>query len=263
MTRPFLAVLSVCLLPHAVAAQDRDPDVLFLSGTAQSGTGLNGGAGEIEWLRPITPGVSVSAGGGTTSISDLWWMYGTAGMSARLSGIIYTGRISLGHGQWSGRSFPYVRHVATVTMPIAQRLYVIAGAQKVTLAGEAATVLEAGALLPVARAGSVSVAYHAAPWAPARDQSLSLRADMNVGRMSVMTGAVASARRTVAMNIQAIQLTTRIAPEYFGGCSVPLSASRLILSVEVAPQPPGRFVRFLASVKHPLGGRPSGSDVAR
>jgi len=256
-------LLGLIALPQALLAQDRGQDVLYVSATAQSGVGLNGAGGEVEWLRPASAATSVTAGGGATSISDIWWMYGTGGATTRHGGAIYSGRVSLGSGRWSAGPFPYMQYVGAVTLPIARGMYVNTEAQRVSLAGEAATVLKVGTLLTVSRGSTVGVAYHAAPWEPTRDRAVSVRADVNVRGVSVLGGAVASARKVAAANIQAIDLTTRIAPEYFGGCSVPVSTSQLIVSVQVAPQPPGRFVRFLVSLRHPLGDRASGSEVGR
>ena len=256
-------LVSLIALPQALLAQDREPDVLYVSAHAQSEVGLNGAGGEVEWLRSASAATSVTAGGGATSISDIWWMYGTAAATTRHRGAIYSGRVSLGSGRWSGGPFPYMQYVGSITLPIARGLYVNTDAQRVSLAGEAATVLKVGTLLTVSRAATVGVAYHAAPWESTRDRAVSVRADVNVRGVSVLGGAVASARKVAAANVQAIHLTTRIAPEYFGGCSVPVSTSRLIVSVQAAPQPPGRFVRFLVSLRHPLGDRAPGSEVGR
>src|ERR1700730_3064224 len=54
-------ILAVGLIavPQIVLAQDRDPDILYVTGAAQSGPGIRGDSGEIEWLRTVSPRESV------------------------------------------------------------------------------------------------------------------------------------------------------------------------------------------------------------
>jgi hypothetical protein len=247
--------LGVFALPPTVLAQDRQPDVLFVTGATQSGTGANGGDGELQWMRSGAPGTTVIVGGAASSISDLWWTYGTLSGSFRRREATYAGRISIGAGRWAQNPFPYQRYAAEATFPVAHGFFVKTEAQHVRLAGITATVFQFGTIYASPAGVSVALAYHHAPWDRTQTHGVTARGDVTVGRFTITGGGVATARHPASTDVQALRITSDIAPEYFGGCTVPAGASNLILSAQLVPQPSGRLLRFTATVKHPLGPR--------
>jgi len=251
--RSMLAV-GLFAVPQTVVAQDREPNMLFVTGAAQSGAGISGEGGEIEWLGIVSPRATVIVGGAVSSVSDLWWTYGTLGGSMRRRDVTYSGRVSLGSGRWLRSTFPYGRYLGAVTIPVAGSLYVDAEAQHVRIAGTTATVLQFGTTYGASRNVSVRLAYHAAPWDPTLHDAVSARGDFNVRRVTLMSGIVATARQTTPVNVQARDLTTRLAPEFFGGASLPVGYSSVIVSAQLVPQSRGQIVRLLVTLKHPLNG---------
>jgi hypothetical protein len=254
--KTFVAVaIGVLALPPTVLAQDRQPDVLFVTGATQSGSGANGAEGDLQWLRSGTPGTTMMVGGTVSSISDLWWTYGTLSGSVRRREATYAGRISIGAGRWVQNPFAYERYVGETTIPVARGLFVKAEAQHVRLAGITATVFQFGTIYATPSGVSVALAYYHAPWDRTPTRGLSARGDVTVGRFTVMGGVVATARQPASTEIQALSITSHIAPEYFGGCTLPAGGSSLIVSAQLVPQPSGRLVRISATVKHPFGPR--------
>jgi len=250
----YILAVGVFAVPQVVFAQDREPDILYVTGTVQSGAGIGGNGGEIEWLRTMSPRASVIAGGAVSSISDLWWTYGTFGGFVRRRDVTYSGRVSLGSGRWHNDTFLYGRYLGAATIPVAGGFHVDAGVQHVRIASITAIVLQLGTTYRASRGVGVGLAYHAAPWDPALGGALSARGDVNLHGVTVMGGMVATARPITPANVQALDLTTRVAPEFFVGCSMPAGHSRVIASAQVVPQPSGRIVRLLVTLKHPTGG---------
>jgi len=250
-----LAVLAIGLfaLPKTLMAQRREADVLFVGGTVQSGSGVGAGGGEIEWLRTAAPSTTVMVGSAMTSFSDLWWSYGTVAGSIPRSGVVYSGRVSLGAGRWDRGTFPYVQYVGGATTLVGRGFYAESEVQHVRMAGTTVTVVQLGTTYSVPSGMSLKVAYHLAPSDSTHRQAVSARGDVSVGRFTVMGGLVATARQSSPANVQALDLTTRIAPEYFGGCTLPVAASSVTISAQIVPQPTGRLVRLLMTLKHPLG----------
>jgi len=246
-----LVVVGWLTLPHALIAQQREPDVLFVAGTMQSGADVGAGGGEVEWLRTASPSATVMIGGAMTSFSDLWWSYGTVAGSVRRSRIVYSGRASLGAGRWSQGSFPYAQYVGAATTRIGRGFYGESEVQHVRMAGTAVTVVQLGATYAVPAGLSLKLAYHLAP--SESTQAVSARGDISIGRFTVLGGLVASARQASPTSVPALEVTTRIAPEYFGGCTVPMGASSVTVTAQVVPQPTGRLVRLLMTLRHPLG----------
>ena len=249
----FLAI-GVFSLQQTAIAQRSEADVLYVGGTVQSGTDVGAGGGEIEWVRTASPGTTVMLGGSTTSFSDLWWSYGTVAGSMRRSRLVYAGRVSLGAGRWNRGNFPYTRYVGGATIPLGRGFYGESEVQHVRMAGTTVTVFQLGTTYSVPSGMSVKLAYHVAPWDSTRTQAVSARGDVRHGRFTVLSGIVATARQSSPTNVRALDVTTRIAPEYFGGCTVPVAAaSTVTVSAQVVPQPAGRLVRVLMTLKHPLG----------
>lgn len=254
--KTFVAVaLGAFALPPTLLAQDRQPDVLFVTGASQSGSGASGGEGELQWLRSGAPGTTLMIGGAVSSISDLWWSSGTLSGSVRRREVTYAGRISLGAGRWAQNPFAYERYAGEATIPIARGLYVKTEAQHVRLAGITATVFQFGTIYATPSGVSVALAYYQAPWDRTPTRGVSARGDVAVGRFTVMGGVVATARPPASTAVQALSITSHIAPEYFGGCTVPAGASRVIVAAQLVPQPASRLVRFTVTVRHPIGRR--------
>ena len=247
--------LGVMAVPPTLLAQDGQPDVLFVTGATQSGTGASGGEGELQWMRSGAPGTTLIVGGAVSSMSDLWWTSGTLSGSFRRRDVTYAGGISLGAGRWAQNAFPYERYAAEATIPVARGFFVKTEAQHVRLAGITATVFQFGTSYVSPAGVSVTLAYHQAPWDRTPTRGISARGDVTVGRFTIMGGGVATAHHPVSTDVQALSITSQIAPEYFGGCTVPAGASTVIFSAQLVPQPFSRLLRFTATVKHPLGPR--------
>lgn len=247
--------LGVMAVPPTLLAQDRQPDVLFVTGATQSGTGASGAEGELQWLRSGAPGTTVMVGGAVSSIADLWWTSGTLSGSIRRREVSYAGRISIGAGRWAQDPFAYERYVGEATIPVARGLFMKTEAQHVRLAGITATVFQFGTIYAAPSGVSLGLAYYHAPWGQTPTRGVSARGDVTVGRFTVMGGVVATARQPASTDFQALSITSHIAPEYFGGCTLPAGASSVIVSAQLVPQPSGRLVRFSVTVRHPLGPR--------
>ena len=258
-----IVVLGMFSVAPPVIAQERPPDVLFILGQSQTGAGVYGGTGEIEWLKAPSPRTTVTVGGAATSFSDLWWTYGTLGGSLQRRGVTYSTRWSGGAGQWNQTAFPYQRYVGQVTVPVTDILYVESEAQHVEMAGITANVFRLGATYSAPAGVQVGLSYHAAPWDPTHDRAVSVRGLFQIRRVTMTGGVVATARKATAINVTALDVTTRIAREYFAGCVVPARASSVIVSAQVAPQPHGQIVRLLVAVKHPFGRSTQGPESRR
>ena len=252
--------LGAFALPPRLQAQDRPPDVLFVTGATQSGSGVRGGEGELQWLRSGGPGTTMIVGGAVNSISDLWWTSGTVGGSVRQRTVTYSGRISIGAGRWAQNRFAYGRYAGEATLPVARGLFVKAEAQHVRLAGITATVLQLGGIYASPSGTSVALAYYHAPSDSMQTRGVSARGDVPMGRLTVMGGVVATSRHPASTDVQALSVTSHIAPEYFAGCTVPAGLSSVIVSAQLIPQPSSRLIRFTATIKHPFGRRRSGGQ---
>jgi len=246
-----LAALTVGLIAfHRPAfAQDREPNALYLTGEADSSPTFSGGAAEADWVHAVSSRSGITLGGGSTAVADLHWHYGLAGGYLRRHRVVYAGRIGLGGGRTHEDGFSYARYVGTVAVPIAGGVHGEAEAQYVRVAGGAAMVFKVGSVYSGIRGVSLRAAYYSTSSAMSRAHLVSGQGEWNGGRFSVLGGGAKAAGSVRPVVVAPTDLTTHPSAELFGGASVAVGRSRLIGSVQMVPQTPGRLIRVVTTLK--------------
>ncbi len=260
-----LPVLALALLsPGTTAfAQSRQPDALYVTVEGASGPSVSGGGGEAEWLHWVSPRTSMTVGGTSASLGDLWWTYGTIGVFTRRDRVMLSGRVSLGSGRSGRGGLRYGRYMGSVTVPIARGLYVESESQYVRVAETATTVFKIGGLYTGARGVTLQTAYYVVQSGLVRGHSVLSRGGFSAGRFGVFGGVTHSTQAVQPTVVPATVLSTSYSRQSFVGASVIAGRSQVIGVVEVVPQPEGRLGRVLLTWRLPLGQTPAEPAAAK
>jgi hypothetical protein len=240
--------LAVVAFPQLAVAQPREPDSVFVTGQADSSASFSGGRGEAEWLHFVSSRTAVILGGGTTSLAHTRWAYGSMGGVTRRGDLLYIGRISMGSGRSLQGGFTYLRVIGTVSFPVSSHSRVDAEAQYARAEGvktAATTVSAAYSGIPrtTLRAGYSSAV------SATLTHYLTTRADVTVGRVTVLTGATTSLGADAPLTWSPINLSIGPSTEWFMGGSVGIGRVRTIATVEFVPHAAGRLIRTTATIQ--------------
>ncbi len=252
-------VALVLLSPGTTAfAQSRQPDALYVTVEGASGPSVSGGGGEAEWLHWVSPRTSITVGGTSATLGDLWWTYGTVGVFTRRDRVMLSGRVSLGSGRNGRGGLGYGRYMGSATVPIARGFYAESESQYVRVAETATTVFKIGALYAGARGVTLQTAYYVVQSGLVRGHSVLSRGGFSAGRFGVFGGVTYSTQAVVQPTVvPATVLSTSYSRQSFVGASVITGRSQVIGVVEVVPQPEGRLGRVLLTWRLPLGQTPA------
>ncbi len=236
-------------------AQEREPDVVYVSGVSVSSDALAGGGGDVQWLHALSSRSSVILGGTSTSLGGAWWTYGTVEALTRRRDVFYGGRLSLGSGRFTPGGFAYVHVVGTITAPIVRHVHIEAQGQYARAANAATTVLMLGASYSGIRNTRLRLGYYTAFSDVVDAHYLSAQGEVTVGRVTVLGGIMATASATADVIPGVVELMIHATPAYFAGSSVRVRRSQVMWAAEVLPQAPGHLVRLTMTLKLPLASR--------
>jgi hypothetical protein len=251
--KTILILACIARLSVAVAlAQERQPDSVYISGDGLSSPSLSGGGGDAEWVRGLSPTSTLSLGGRSNWVGNLWWANGTIAGANRRTHAIMSGRVSLGAGRGPDGRFPYWQYTGTLTIPVNRRAFVEGEGQYARVANATSGVLRFGGVYSASGRLTLRGSYYHV-LSSAATQSVLGRADVSIARVRVFGGALTTFTGVAPEPIQTIQLVTQVSREFFGGAATPTGRSELIWSVQVVPQPGGVFSRVTATFRVPLG----------
>ena len=236
-------------------AQERESDALYLTGEADAGGSFSGGRGEAEWLHWISTRTSMTLGGSSIALGDLWWTSGTVGAFARRERVMLSGRLNLGAGRQHGDGIAYFRYSGSATVPIADGFFAEIEGQHARLADTATTVVKVGGVYAGVKTLTLGMAHYSAFSKAAHGRSISARADLNIGRVGAFGGATGTAQGVRSIDLPQLELLTHASREFFAGASVVTQRGKVICAVESVRQPGGRLTRVTATVRLPLGSR--------
>lgn len=250
-------LVGLCLVGvhRGAMAQEREPDVVYLSGVSVSSNAVSGGGGEVQWMHALSPRSSVIVGGTSTSLGGAWWTYGTVEALTRRRDVFYGGRVSLGSGRHTTGGFAYAHAVGTVTAPIARDVHVEVQGQYARAANAATTVLMLGASYSGIRNTRLRLGYYTVFSDVVDAHHLSGQGEVTIGRVTMLGGLMATARATADVAPDLVDLMIHATPAYFAGASIPVRRAQVLWAAEVLPQTPGHLVRLTMTLKLPLGPR--------
>lgn len=230
----------------------RPADSLFVTGELDAQGSFAGGGGEMEWLHSLSEKSSLTVGGTSASVDQLWWAYGTLGGFTRRGKVIVSGRASLGTARLLGDNSAYVRVLGSATMPLSSAFAIEAEGQRVLLLGLGTNVTRIGTAFTGSRRFTARASYNiVASQGTGTAQSVTARGDVPVGKLGFL-GGVTITRAPKSHDAAAVELLTYPDRDFFAGATIPVSGSRLILVMEIVPQATGNFSRVMATWQLPL-----------
>jgi hypothetical protein len=250
--RAFLALLIVATTGAVALAQERLPNSLSMSGQLDSGAGIAGAGGEVQWIQSVSDRSSLIVGGGSVTVGDAWWGYGRfGGFTTRRRHTVVMASADLGRGAQAGDGFPYARIQSGLTTAVVGRLDVETEVQSVCATHLVTRVVKIGGAYAWPRA-VVHTAVHRSSVNSIDWQYVSGRIDVPLGRAGVAAGFTAGTR-SVTPDSGVIQLIAQTSQDAFVALSVTPGRAQTTVAVETIEQAGGRRGRVLVGVRLPVG----------
>ena len=236
----FLAGLLTCLLGPALAqAEERKPDVLYISGQLTSVESADdGGGGGVEWLHPVSATSSFNVGAYAFSFGGSRWAYGKAGGSFSYGDrTVVSGEINLGDGEGPSRDFTYQIYRAEITYAlIDKRFYLVAEEQYSHISNSKDNIVKAGLIFYPVPSLATRLNYHLSTGGNVDSRFVSGRVDFYAKRVTLLAGFLVG--RTSPEQLKVITEAPRSlsTEEVFAGFSIPLGRYEVTLVFDVARQ---------------------------
>jgi hypothetical protein len=251
----WIGVIVAGLASSADAQAVGPSDSLYLSGEAASSPAAGGGGGGVDWLHPVSPRSSVTSGAASMRLGNEAWTYGTLGGITRRGDTWFSGSVGLGAGRRGQDSFPYVRLVGAVTIPVVKTLAAETEGQLAQLNGTPVKVIKVGTIYSGVQKTSLRVAYVGASLPLQYWQYLFARGDVSVGRAGALAGFTAG-RGPTHLGALGPELLLQTSQEIFFGGSVRVGSVRTIGVAQLVRQPGNPLTRVMVTLQVPLGSQP-------
>jgi hypothetical protein len=235
----FLAGLLPCLLgPALVQAEDKKPDVLYITGQLTSiESADDGGGGGLEWLHPFTPTSGFTLGAYAFSFGGSQWTYGKAGgFFGYGERTMVSGEVNLGAGE-GPRSFTYQIYRAEITYALVdKRFYLVGEEQYSHISNTKDNIIKAGLIFYPVPALAMRLNYHISAGGNVDSRLVSGRVDFYTRRVTLLAGFLVG--RTSPEQLKLITDAPRTADieEFFAGFSLPVGPYEVSLIFDVARQ---------------------------
>jgi hypothetical protein len=236
----FLAALLPCLLaPVFAQAEDKRPDVLYVTGQLTSIESTDdGGGGGLEWLHPLTPASGLTVGAYAFSFGGSQWAYGKlGGFFGYGDRIAVSGDVNLGAGEGPTRSFTYQIYRAEITYAlIDKRFYLVGEDQYSHISDTKDNIIKAGLIFYPVPVLATRLNYHISAGGNVDSRLVSGRVDFYAKRVTLLAGFLVG--RTSPEQLKLITDAPRTVhiEEFFAGCSLPVGRYEVSLIFDVAQQ---------------------------
>jgi hypothetical protein len=236
----FLVSLLPCLLgPVLAQAEDKKPDVLYITGQLTSiESADDGGGGGLEWLHRFTPTSGFNLGAYAFSFGGSQWAYGkVGGFFGHDDRIIVSGEVNLGAGEGPRESFIYQIYRAEVTYALIDKRFFLVGEDQYShISNTKDNVIKAGLIFYPVPVLAMRLNYHISAGGNVDSRLVSGRVDFYAKRITLLAGFLVG--RTSPEQLKLITDAPRTVDiqEFFAGFSLPMGPYEASLIFDVAEQ---------------------------
>jgi hypothetical protein len=251
--RTAAALMVIIATPLAAAAQERQPDSLYVSGQLDAGNPA-GAAGAVELVRTLSDRSAVIVGGASASVADAWWSYGRVGGFTRRGKLAVLGTADTGIGTQRGGRFPYLKYVGALTVPAAKHVYIEVEGQSVFATHAAAQGLKVGGVYFGLDRVTLRTAVHQSWMKSAEWRYVSGRADVDLGRLAIAAGITTGAKTPSQLGV--LEWLARSSRDIFGAVTITTGRVQTTWAYEVMRAGSSDVHRVLGTLRIPMGSRP-------
>lgn len=228
------------LFSQAVQAEERRPDILYISGQLTAiESSSNGGGGGVEWLHRLSAQSAVNLGAFAFSLVGSTWAYGRLGGALTVrDGTTVSGEVNLGAGEDAAdEGFTYQVYKAEVTHAlIDRRLYVAAEDQYFHVGSAEENLIKAGVILAPVDPLTIRLSYYFATGGNVHSEFASGRVDFAFKPVTLIAGAVFGQTSPERLNVISGASDTISFREFFAGVGIPVGRYEVTLVLDGTEQ---------------------------